>query len=153
MKKIILIILCIFNISCAATGAKFQYQEHLDQSKAALYIYRPSMFFNAGGWPNIFINDEKKIALKNGGYQVFYLEAGEYQILAKGSLFLTNWYPGPAEVSISLSEGEERFIRITPQHDSTVMISGVVSTTGDAQIIEVPKDIALSELASTKLVH
>jgi len=48
--------------SCASveTGKKFKSIAYEDKDKAILYIYRPKTDFNWAGWPNIFIDDQKK---------------------------------------------------------------------------------------------
>lgn len=47
------------------------------EEMATLYIYRPALFFNALGWPNIHIDDEKLFSLKNKGYGVVHVKLGE----------------------------------------------------------------------------
>lgn len=138
---------------CAATGPAFQSIDVNQTDKAIVYVYRPSRFFYGGGWPNIYLNGQKQFALKNNGYGVLFLEAGDYEIKAEGSFFLTNWQPGPASINLSVHQGLEYFVRVTPEHESTIFGFKTVAVTGTAQIIEVSKEQALSEIHKTKKIN
>jgi hypothetical protein len=140
--------------SCSATGPLFNPESMEGNSKSNLYIYRSWKFFNGGGWPNIYLNGKKLFALKNNGYGILYLEPGNYEIKAEGSFFLTNWYPGPASININVEANNEYYIRVTPQHDKTIYgASGTVAMTGSAQIVLVPKEVAMKEIVETKKVN
>ncbi len=133
----------------SAKGDVFNQQSILE-NKAVVYIYRPDKLFNSAGWPNIFVNGNKEFSLKNNGYGVFQFDTGNYVFLAKGSKFLTNWYPSPASLEIKVEAGKEYYIRVTPQADDIFILSGIVAVTGSAQVVQVDREFALTEISKSK---
>ena len=154
MNKIIVLISILgMLIGCAASGPIFKKSEPQSQGQATIYIYRPNQFFNAGGWPEIFVDDNKLFALKNQGYGVVQLPPGEHKIKAEGSMLFTNWYPGPMELTHTFEANKEYFVRVIPQLTSGMLIGSVVAVTGDAQISLIPEKSAMPEISETRRVY
>ncbi len=144
MRKLALCCILISLIACGATGPIFTLVQPLPENKAVVYIYRPPLVFNSLGWPNLYVNDVKKAALKNGSYIVLFLESGQYRIKSKGSMLFTNWYPEPIEKTFSFESGKEYFIRVTPHMESSYPI-----ITGSTEMALVEKKDAESEIQDT----
>jgi len=79
--------------------------------QAIVYIYRPYVQFNWGGYPEILINGEGRFPLKVRGNRAFFLSPGEYEIKAEGN---STWYPPDAMRTLSVEAGGEYFVRVTP---------------------------------------
>jgi hypothetical protein len=152
MKKLSIISLMILLVGCSATGPIFKPESTTNSSRATVYIYRPFQYFNAGGWPKIYINGKEKFSLKNNGYGVIRLKPGGYEVKAEGSMLFTNWYPGPTSINLSVKAGNEYYIRVTPQHDETYVSGNMVTPTGSAQVILVQASKAKTEITKTKKV-
>jgi len=152
MKKISVIILILFLVGCSATGPTFKPESTSNSANATVYVYRPFQYFNAGGWPKIYVNGKEKFSLKNNGYGVIRLKPGSYRIKAEGSMLFTNWYPEPASIKLSVGANKVYYIRVTPQHDSTYATGSTVALTGSAQIVLVTEAVAKKEISKTKKV-
>jgi hypothetical protein len=135
---------------CAApaSGPEFSLL-HAAPDKATLYVYRPSAKFNYGGYPHVFVNGEKKFALKDQGYSVLILEPGTYEIKFEGSKWGTNWWPPPATRTLSVEAGREYFVRAVPGGAPGPDASKTVPST---LVRLVPKQQALAELRRLRLV-
>jgi Protein of unknown function (DUF2846) len=143
---------------CAAAppvdAPRFAPMTSVAADKATVYIYRPTAPFNLGGYPEIFLNGEKKFALHSNGYGAFVLPPGEYEIKAEGSRMGTNWWPRPAIRPIVVQAGREYYVRVIP-----VLPPGVKpgphlfaeDNVSRTLITLVPKDEALEEIAKTQL--
>ena len=153
MKNIVLITaVSIFLCACQASGPIFENTVEIPESKAVVYVYRPSQLFNFGGWPNIYVDGNKVFSLKNGGYGVLNIDSGSHEIKAQGSMLLTNWYPGPQSVSLMFDQGGEYFIRVTPQMTDMMVVGSVGVAAGRAHMVVVSKDQALLEISETKKI-
>lgn len=152
MNKIKLLALILFLSACSATGPLYR-EEVRAQDKATVYIYRPHQYFNAGGWPEIFVDGNKLFPLKNEGYGVITLTAGKHTIKAEGSMLFTNWYPRPVEITHEFEADGEYYIRVTPQLASVTPIANSMVVQGNGNISVVPKEIAIGEIAKTKKVN
>jgi hypothetical protein len=124
--------------------------------KATLYIYRPSAEFNWAGYPEIYVNGEKKFRLQNGRYAVLTLPPGEYELKAEGSRWGTNWWPGPTVRTLTVKAGHEYYVRVIP-----VLPPGVKAgphlfeknNVSHTLMTLVPKEQALKEIAETRLTQ
>jgi hypothetical protein len=56
---------------------------------ATLYIFRTELQIGAGVWPEMFINEQKAVGLKNGSYTVIFIKPGKYRIRTEKSIFLS----------------------------------------------------------------
>jgi hypothetical protein len=152
MNKISAIILVLLIVGCSATGPTFKPESTSNGENATVYIYRPFQYFNAGGWPKIYVNGKEKFSLKNNGYGTVRLKPGTHVIKAEGSMLFTNWYPEPASIKLSAEANKIYYIRVTPQHDSTYATGATVSLTGSAQVVLVTASAAKKEISKTKKV-
>ena len=73
-----------------------------------VYIYRPSAISNAIYSPDLYINDELKLAIKNGKNARFTLLPGDYIF----QLEPDKNYSGITSLSLNLSAGSTTFIRV-----------------------------------------
>lgn len=125
----------------SAHGPQFQEADPPSSGHAVLYIYRPEKKFNSGGFPYIYLNDEKKLPMRMGGYMIFNLDPGRHEIKAVGSTWGTNWWPGPASRVIELEANQEYFVRVVPVGSPATLIETV------------PKNTALDEIYFTRLIQ
>jgi len=153
-KKLLFWTLLPFVVAgCSATGPIFQSVTESPQDKATVYIYRPFQYFNAGGWPEIFIDGTKVFALKNKGYGVVYMLPGEHVVKAEGSMLFTNWYPRPAQLTHTFEANHKYYVRVTPTHTATYMVGNTVAVTGAASVLLVSKEFAQPEIEQTHKVE
>jgi hypothetical protein len=143
---------------CAAPieGPQFQPIATPAADKATVYIYRPSREFNLAGYPEIFINGEKKFALLNNGYAVLQLVPGDYEIKAEGSRFGTNWWPRPTNRTIAVEAGREYYVRVVPALPPGVQPGPHLfrdDNVSRAVMTLVPRDQALNEISTTQLIR
>lgn len=101
---------------CAvALGPQFQQLEPTSADKATVYVYRPSLDFFRPGHPEVFVNGSRKFALRDGGYSVFTLSPGTYEIKFEGQFLATNWAPPAVTHKLGVEAGREYFIRAYPE--------------------------------------
>ena len=149
------------------TGDLFTPVSMESSESSVIYIYRPSREFNSAGWVELFVNNEKRFGLVDNSYSYIIINEGEYTIKAEGSMFGTNWWPGPAEISISIAAGKEYYMRVTPMPPGKTTdipgplksgLSAAVTAFSDnskaqTEIKIIKKDQALNEIAKAVLVE
>lgn len=150
------IILCIISVlilgSCAASGPKFQEHGLSKPENALVYIYRPTKTVNCCVAPKVYINKSPKADLKNGGYQVYELPAGQYEIVVgDGSYGFT-----PEIVNLSLKSGEEIYLKwvIGDLSQLDILAIGnlaVGSSARDYYLLQYPNEKANMEIKELKL--
>lgn len=125
----ILMFVSLFIAGCATVerGDKFQPLGYIPKDKATLYIYRPKTFFNWGGWPDIYIDNELKTSLINNSHFICHLKPGEHLIKAEGSTWGTNWYPGPVERKFTFNAGNSYYLRITPIQTGSTKVENTLT--------------------------
>lgn len=143
MNKFILISVVLFLTSCGATGPKFTTLTNTESGYGVIYIYRPSAFLNGGAAPYVYINGEEKSKLKNGGYQLYKLPPGEYEVVTDGF----TWLPGKAVVVVKLNSAEKVYLRLVSNFEAAIGTSIVSGST----LTPVTEKFALKELVGTKL--
>jgi len=149
---LVIVISVLFLEGCAtASGPKFTPLSKLPEDKATVYIYRPYVFFNSGGYPNIFVNGEKMFSLPISGFGVLTLLPGNYEIMAKGSTWGTNWYPGPVSEAFSFKAGLDYYLRVIPWVPANTP-SLLFFSRARTQLKIIPKKEALQEIYETKSV-
>lgn len=67
---------------------------------ATLYIYSPEQDIGRAVWPEVFINEQKTVGLKNGGYTVVFIKPGRYQIRTEKSSVFSGMDNIPGEFEI-----------------------------------------------------
>ena len=77
-------------------------------NQVVVYLYRPSAISNAIYSPDLYINDEFKLSIKNGKNAHFTLPPGDY----KFELEPDKNYSGTTRLSLNLSAGSTTFIRV-----------------------------------------
>ncbi len=149
------VVLLMASCAAAADGPRFAPITPVPADKATVYIYRPYVNFNYGGYPRIFLNGEKKFALRNRRYGVFTLPPGEYEIKAKGSRWGTNWWPRPAVRTLAVKAGREYYLRVIPVLPPGVAVMQLYkkNNVSRTEMTLVPKEQALKEIAETQLIH
>lgn len=122
--------------------------------KAIVYVYRPDRAFNLAGYPEIFINGEKKFPLLNNGYAALVLPPGEYEIKAEGTQFGTNWWPGPTTRTLSVEAGRDYYVRLIPMLPPGVKAGPHLfgNNVSRAVVTLVPREQALKEISTTQLI-
>lgn len=68
---------------------------------AVLYIFRPEHEIGSAVWPEVFINEQKVVGLKNGGYTTVFIKPGKYHIRTEKSSFLSGMENIPGEFEIA----------------------------------------------------
>jgi len=120
-----------------APGAYYR-PESPDADQAVVYIYRKVVQKpEITGYPEIFVNGERKFRLLLGGYGVVKLPPGQYEILARGS-FWTDWPHPDLTRRIEVKAGEEYYVRVwrerPPPGGSPAMMSLVSKYVGVGEI-------------------
>ncbi|MGF1736843.1 DUF2846 domain-containing protein [Photobacterium satsumensis] len=146
MKKCIVCLLMILLSGCVATGPSFTKIIELEDDGSAIYLYRPSTIVNSGMAPDVYINGVKYSKLNDGGYQVYNLEPGSYQVVIDGNLL--TWFHGRSEVNVNLLERQTVYIRLG---DHVGDVSGFGFAVTGAIFTEVDESLAKKELMDTKL--
>lgn len=82
--------------------------EAADPEQAAVYVYRPSAMPNAMYSPDLYINDEFRLSIKNGTNTRLTLAPGEY----KFSLQFENNFADNDGFSLTLEKGKNYYIAI-----------------------------------------
>jgi hypothetical protein len=67
---------------------------------ATLYIYRPAEEFGKAVWPEVHLNDQKIVGLRNQGYTVVYARPGKYVVRTEKSAALSGMGNIPGEFEI-----------------------------------------------------
>ena len=65
---------------CSATGPTFNGLTKPGPDEAILYVYRPHNSRSRNSYPCVFINGEKRDAIKDGGYLVYRISPGWTQV-------------------------------------------------------------------------
>lgn len=137
-----------------ATGPEFSLAP-VAEDKGNVYIYRPYTKFNEGGYPNVFVNGEKKFALKDKGYAVLSLQPGNYELKIEGTTMGTNWWPPAVTRTLGVEAGREYFMRVIPALPSGAAPGPYLFTNNisRALVTLVKREQALSEIRDLRLVE
>lgn len=105
--KIITIVIGIFLSACASLGPRFESFEKPTNSRAVVYVYRPSAFTGSARAPDIVFNGEKVGTAANGSY--FFFESDPIQ-----SKFIQRNFVGEetGELEVQLKGGQVYFLRM-----------------------------------------
>lgn len=87
LKKISSLIVVLLLTACSAAGPKYQEYALTKSENAVVYIYRPTKTVNCCVAPKVYINQSPKSDLKNGGYVVYELPAGQHEIVVGDGSF------------------------------------------------------------------
>ncbi len=110
MIKTILLVHVLLLTACSTTTNTETFTPlSTNDGQAAVYVYRPSATANAIYSPDLYINDELKLAVKNGKNSRITLAAGEYRFkldAENNSSNLTN-------LTLTLNPDTTHYIRVT----------------------------------------
>lgn len=82
MKKILFLIVPLVLGGCAASGALFVAGVKPAPDKANVYVYRPERTINCCVAPYVFVNNDRRGQLTNGGYLLFRISPGPVTVEA-----------------------------------------------------------------------
>ena len=124
MNKINIItslLICTFFLSACSTtkNAKLFTPQIAADDQVVIYIYRPFATANAIYSPDLYINDECKLSIKNKHSTHFTLPPGHY----KFELEPDKHYFGLTSLSLTLHAGSTYFIRL----DTSLKIKGALT--------------------------
>ena len=104
-----LLIYSFFLAACSTTNnVKLFTPQIAADNQVMVYIYRPFATSNAMYSPDLYLNDEFKLSIKNGKNVGFTLPPGDY----KFELEPDKNYSGLTSLSVNLSAGSTVFIRV-----------------------------------------
>ena len=152
VKKVFFVFAVLWLTSCAATGPKFKEHSLVKPDNAVVYIYRPTKTVNCCVAPKVYINQVPKADLKNGGYLVYELSAGKYEIVVgDGSYGFT-----PETLNLSLAAGESVYLKwvIGGLSQLDIMAIGniaVGNSSRDYYLLQYPNEKAILEIKELKL--
>ena len=146
MRVLLLIIFTIILGGCSASGERFKGFKDVAENKSALYIYRPSKFFQGGTWPTIFIDGHEKFSLKNSGFILTELNPGHHRIKIGATSFLDNWTFGDVIGNVNLEEGKTYYLRFDIEFENATSMGTVMSFSGSAGLIKVNEEQAKIDL-------
>lgn len=122
---------------------------------ATLYIYRAYHDIGRGVWPEVFINEQKTVGLKNGSYTVIFIKPGKYKIRTEKSSVISGMDNIPGEFEI-LSEGKY-FLEFSRQYRQFISTAGLYSSPSFKMDYErwtlVPSEDALSRIAACYFIQ
>ena len=148
-SHVIVLLLAVFIVGCAASGAAFKQIQAPDPGNAVVYLMREGGFVGAAYCPNVEANQEKVGCLKMNGYIRIEVPAGENKLcFCKSALEVGNDF----EITLSLKEGEIRYFQWVPKvGDFTVVGGNVYATGGDLEtVVEHDQQSALKKLRALK---
>ena len=107
--KIALTLCLLFLYACNTSHNIKPFTPQLaDSEQASVYIYRPPTMSNAIYSPDLYINDEFKLAIKNGMNTRLALAPGEY----KFDINPEQDYPGKTSLTLNLGKGKIHYLRV-----------------------------------------
>lgn len=106
----------MFSLSaCTATdSSKVFIPETAEHNLAIIYFYRPAVMPNAIYSPDLYVNGEPKLSLKNGQISYLQLTPGEFTFEIEPD----KQYSGLTQLTLNLNAGTTTFIRV----DTTLKI-------------------------------
>jgi len=106
----LLSLVCTVFMGCFSGNPPIQPLQPLGEHRARLFIYRPWGFSSALVAPMVYINEEKILLLKNGGYTVVTLESGGLILSTKRN---STWDSGEEHaVWLILHPGRTYYVRM-----------------------------------------
>ena len=155
-KTIICLFWACFLLACAAQGPAYEPIDGSELPHATIVIYRPPKLQGVGITPSLFVNDEDKFKLKNGGFGVVEVPPGSHTISTpRDDRFTTDDAPGSFDISVEA--GEVYFVRWQPVVSSSGVILASPAPVGYAnfigEFIPVNRNLAELELAEIKRVY
>lgn len=107
--KIALTLCLLFLYACNTSHNIKPFTPQLaDSEQASVYIYRPPAMSNAIYSPDLYINDEFKLAIKNGTNTRLTLAPGEY----KFDINPEQNYAGKTSLTLNLGKGKIHYLRV-----------------------------------------
>lgn len=116
------------------------------EGKALIYIYRPSIFFQSGAWPDMWINSYEVGPLTNNSFYSIAVSPGEYALLAKQTSKWENWIVGDLNLKLTVEPNKIYYVRIVPQLEKLYSIGLITSISGTGEIAQVSKESAEKEM-------
>jgi len=109
MRALILCLVSLFLVSCAATGPKFSEipAASVSPEKSRVYVYRQNVSYLSGLVTPIFDNGSKMGELNIGGYITYETDPGEHTISTNANLF------GNKDASALMKAGETYYFMVT----------------------------------------
>jgi hypothetical protein len=118
---------------------------------AILYIYRPHHNIGRLVWPEVFLNEQKIVGLRNEGYTVVYVKPGSYRVRTEGSpLSAMPNIPGEFQIS----SNESYFLKFDRSYNRFTAPAGPLGTpsptftTNYERWTLVPRPMALTEISN-----
>jgi len=150
MKIILFILSALILSGCAASGQNFSGLEPISDTEGKVYLYRPYNFFQGGTWPTVFINGEKRFTLKNQGYLVLSLPAGQYDLKIGKSHFFANWMFDDVEGKLIIESNKIYYLKLDIAFEDLQAYGTVMSMSGSVGLISIPEAHALKDLKELK---
>lgn len=116
------------------------------EEQASITVYRPDGFVNGGGYPYLYVDDDKIGSLMNAGHIVFGVSPGSHKLVLQNIM----WWSGKQEWAIDVQKGQHRYYRVLSSLNSTTVIGPSLTVSKTIRIQEVPEAEALREVAKTK---
>lgn len=114
--------------------------------KALIYIYRPSIFFQAGAWPDMWINSNEIGPLSNNSFYAITVSPGEYNVLAKQTSKWENWIVGDLNLKLKVEPDKVYYVRVMPQLEKLYSVGFITSVSGTGEISQILKESAEREM-------
>ena len=151
LRFLLLAFVFILNGCASATGPVFKSAE-ISKDKALIYVYRKDLGHWQSAYSPTFILDEKDIAsLPREGYLQLYVTSGEHTFGFKHN-FLAGYKP--VSLNMTISAGQIYYLKISDPigFEGRSCPAGFLCTNYRSEIAVIERDVALKELATTKLV-
>lgn len=122
---------------------------------ATLYIYRSHHEISRAVWPEMFINEQKVVDLKNEGYTVLFVRTGKYRIRTEKNSFMSGMDNIPGEFEIR-QEGTY-YLKFDRSYNQFMSQSGTYASPSFTRNYErwtlVSREIALPEISKCYFIQ
>lgn len=129
---------------CAGPGANRPVKVPTED-EASITVYRPNGFVNGGGYPYVYVDDEKVGSVMNAGHIVFGVSPGSHKLTLQ-NIWL---WDGKQGLTFDAQRGERRYYRVISKFNSAMVIRPMLMISKTVLIEEVPEAEALEEVAKT----
>ncbi len=154
LKVFTFVIAALALAGCSASGPIFKQYTPQKSDSAILYIYRPQKTVNCCVAPAVYIDGATQHALKNGGYHVYELPAGNYEVIVgDGSYGFT-----AESIELKLEQSNHYYLKwnIGPIENLSAVITGAIlggATSGQREynLVQMDPATAKQEISSLKL--
>lgn len=145
LKFLTIIFISVLFISCAKKESNFILVKPVIEAESVVYLYRPDSMSNIMISPDVLINGDKKLEIKNKSYSYIPMSPGKHLIELK----LAERYSGIQKLSLNLEQGEIVYLRVGTS--LKFEMNKPYSRSFSLEMVE--SESALTEIEKTKFIE